>query len=488
MRNYDLMYNKKYYIKEVNMKKVLLTGANGYIGRRLKHALLNNTKIHLRLMVRNANSVSSGVREIVDIVSADVLKPDTLDDALKGIDTAYYLIHGLQHNDFQSLDKTSAQNFLDACVRQGVQRIIYLGGLGDKQTGSEHLLSRIETGEILSSRPEIVQCIWLRAGIIIGSGSSSFEIIRNLVEKLPVMLTPKWVSTLITPIGVDDVISYLVQSLELQINTTIMVDLGEEQMSYRDLMLRTAKAMELNRYLIPINILTPKLSSYWLILFTPVPYSVASSLVEGLKSKVITTNNLRYKYFHVAAKKLEVAVQKAIQEIESNQVISRWSDSGYGAWEVDDIYSIADAVFVDRKVYNLGDISSKRVYESFCKVGGGHGWFQYNWLWNMRGFIDKIFKGAGINRGRRDNNYLRIGDSVDFWKVIDLVDDERLLLFAQMKLPGKAWLEFKIHNGQLIQSAYFYPKGLWGRVYWYALIPLHYFIFTNMIKSIINRA
>lgn len=470
------------------MKRILLTGANGYIGRRLKHVLLSKSDLNLRLMVRNANSLSSAVQEHAQIVTADVMNPSTLDDALRDIDVAYYLIHGLNHGNFRELDRQSAQNFVDACVRQNVETIIYLGGLGDKKTGSEHLLSRIETGEILSSRPDKVHCIWFRAGVIIGSGSASFEIIRHLVQKLPVMITPKWVRTLVTPIGVDDVIDFLVAALDLPTTSNLMIDLGEEAMSYGDLMLRVAKAMGLKRYLIPVNVLTPKLSSYWLAIFTPVPYSVSSSLIEGLRSEVTVNNNLQHEYFTIHPKTLEETVKRAITEIESNQVLSRWSDSGSGAWEIDHSHDIADALFMDRRVIELNTLSPEKVFHSFCSIGGENGWFGYDWLWNLRGFIDKLFKGAGINRGRRDPSALRIGDSVDFWKVVDLVENERLLLFAQMKLPGKAWLEFKIHDGKLIQSAYFYPYGIIGRLYWYSLIPLHFLIFTNMAHSIIKRS
>jgi hypothetical protein len=267
-----------------------------------------------------------------------------------------------------------------------------------------------------------------------------------------------------------------------------MIDLGEEAMSYGELMLRVAKAMGLKRYLIPINLLTPKLSSYWLTLFTPVPYNVASSLIEGLKSEVLTTNTLRRNFFDFVPATLEESVHEAIQEIESNQIQSRWSDSGTGAWEIDHRHDIADAVFIDRRILPLGNLTPAEVYKTFCAIGGTNGWFGYDWLWRVRGVIDKLAKGAGINRGRRDPLTLRPGDSVDFWKVVDLIPDERLLLYAQKKLPGKAWLEFKIHDNTLIQSAYFYPYGILGRLYWYALIPLHYLIFTNMIKEIMAKA
>ena len=469
--------------------QILLTGANGYIGRRLKHELLKNDRLKIRLMVRNAASISTETSLVCEVIEADVLDPKTLDAALEGIETAYYLIHGLNNSDFREKDRLSAQNFLDACIRQNVKTIIYLGGLGNKKTGSEHLLSRIETGEILSSAPDKVRCIWFRAGIIIGSGSASFEIIRHLVQKLPLMITPKWVSTQVTPIGVNDIITYLQTALELHPNKNLMIDLGEEVMSYGDLMIRTAAVMGLKRYLFPVNVLTPKLSSYWLALFTPVPYSIASSLIEGLKSEVVVENDLRHLLFSIKSKTLEESVTLALQEIESNQVISRWSDSGAaGTWENNKRPDAADALYIDRRTIELNGHIPENVYRSFCSIGGKNGWFGYDWLWNIRGFIDKLFKGVGVNRGRRNSRELRIGDSVDFWKVVDIVENERLLLYAQMKLPGKAWLEFKIHDNKLIQSAYFYPNGVLGRIYWLCLIPFHYLIFTNMSHSIVERS
>lgn len=467
---------------------ILLTGADGYIGRRLKRVLMLQKDISLRLMVRHRPSLSSDVRSDIEVIQADVLKKETLDAALEGIDVAYYLIHGLARPNYQELDRLSAQNFLEAAIRNKVKTIIYLGGLGEKSSASEHLLSRIETGEILSSRPDAVKCLWFRAGVIIGSGSASFEIIRNLVQKLPIMITPRWVESLITPIGVDDVIGYLDDAKMLNTLQNEIIDIGSETMSYGELMLRVAAAMGLRRRLIPVPLLTPKLSSYWLTIFTPVPYSVASSLIEGLKSEVVMSNNRAAELFNRHPITLEASVEKAIEEIRTHQIISRWSDSGGGAWEIDHAHDIATAVFSDRRVLPLGEKSPRAIFKSFCAIGGSNGWFGYDWLWKVRGGIDKLLGGAGINRGRRDSETLRIGDSLDFWKVVDLVEDERLLLYAQMKLPGSAWLEFKIHQGNLIQSAYFYPDGVSGRLYWYALIPLHHLIFANMAKKILQRA
>ncbi|WP_298754543.1 SDR family oxidoreductase [uncultured Arcobacter sp.] len=469
--------------------KVLLTGSTGYIGRRLKHRLIQDENIDLRLLVRDKKSISSKIIEKVEVFEGDTFHKESLEKALKDVDIAFYLIHSLNRKDYKNLDKISAQNFLDMAISSGVKKVIYLGGLGVKnEHTSEHLLSRLETGEILSSSDKI-QTIWIRAGVIIGSGSTSFEIIRNLTEKLPIMTTPKWVNTKAQPIAVDDVLSYLYSSIYLEEKKNLIVDIGAEQLTYKQMMEKTALALGLKRYIIPLPFLSIRLSSYWLNLFTPVPYGVAKALIEGLKSEVVIQNENAKKYFpHIKPMSYIDAVKKAVKEIQNNQVISRWSDRYGKAWDKDHTKEIADAVFVDRRVEDISQYSQENIYKSFISVGGDFGWFDYDFLWKIRGVIDKIIGGVGLKRGRRDQFNLRVGDSLDFWKVIDVQENKRLLLFAQMKLPGTAWLEFKIDGDKLIQSAYFYPKGVWGRLYWYILIPVHYFVFNNMIRSIIKKA
>ncbi len=468
--------------------KILLTGSTGYIGRRLKQKLLNDENIELKLLVRNKKSISS-IDKNVEIIEGDTFDKESLREALKDVEVAYYLIHSLSNENYKDLDKTSAQNFLDVANECGVKRIIYLGGLGVKdENTSEHLLSRIETGEILSSNKN-VQTIWVRAGVIIGSGSASFEIIRNLTEKLPVMTTPKWVDTKAQPIAVNDVLSYLHDALYLDMKENLIVDIGSEQLSYKNMMLKTAKALGLKRYLITLPFMSINLSSYWLNLFTPVPFTVAKALIEGLKSEVVIQNDNAKKYFpNIVPISYEDAVRNAIKEIENNQVISRWNDKGDGVWEKNAQNDISKAVFIDRKEMDISDLDASKVYQVFIGIGGVNGWFDFDFLWELRGIIDKLIGGVGLKRGRRSQCDLRISDCLDFWKVVDLQKNERLLLYAQMKLPGSAWLEFKIKDNKLIQSAYFYPKGVFGRLYWYALVPLHYFVFNNMIKSIIKKA
>jgi len=469
--------------------KVLLTGSTGYIGRRLKQQLLKNSIIDLRLFVRNKNSISSEVLQKVEVFEGDTFDTRSLEKALSGVDVAYYLIHSLNRDNYKELDKKSAQNFVDIASQCGVKKIIYLGGLGVKdEYTSEHLLSRLETGEILSSNSNL-QTIWIRAGVIIGSGSASFEIIRNLAEKLPVMLTPKWVETKAQPIAVEDVIQYLESSLFLEQKKNLIVDIGTEQLSYRQMMLKTASALGLQRYIIKVPFMSITVSSYWLNLFTPVPFSVAKALIEGLKSEVVKQNDNAKIYFpHIKPISYEEAVKKATQEIKENQVISRWNDNSGEIWDRDHKKQINDAVFVDRKEGNISGIEASKVYNSFISIGGENGWFDFDFLWEIRGIVDKMLGGVGLKRGRRSQCDLRTGDCLDFWKVIDIQKEKRLLLYAQMKLPGEGWLEFKIENDKLIQSAYFYPRGVWGRIYWYTLVPLHYFVFTNMLHNIIKKS
>lgn len=465
---------------------ILLTGASGYIGRRLKNRLLAEKDITLRLFVKQGQSVKH--QQNIEVFEGSSFDVPSLDRALAGVDTAYYLIHSMESKNFKELDRQSAQNFVDACARAGVKRIIYLGGLGEKESASEHLLSRIETGEILSSKPDQIQTLWFRAGVIIGSGSASFEIIRNLVEKLPFMITPKWVNTLCQPSAQRDVIEYLAAAAKSKIVGNMTIDIGSEKMSYLELLLGYANAVGLKRTLLPVPFFSPKLSSYWLTLMTPVPYSVASALIEGLKSEVVVKNdNAKLLFPQIVPLSYEMAVKEAVNEIQNAQIVSRWSDASGEAWEVDHS-SIADAIFVDRQIIPLENIDPKSIYETFISVGGNNGWFGYEILWKVRGFIDKLFGGYGLSRGRRDPKDLRIGDSVDFWKVVDLQDGNRLLLFAQMKLPGRAWLEWLIKDNNLYQSAYFYPHGLFGRIYWYLMLPFHWFIFSGMAKNIIKKA
>ncbi len=305
--------------------RVLLTGATGYIGRRLMKRLTADEGVRLRLLVRSEKKLQALTTHPPEIIEGDTLDRESIAKAASGIDVAYYLVHSMgAGSSFEELDRISAENFREACVAEGVRRIIYLGGLGVKETASRHLMSRIETGEILSASPSRIQTIWLRAGIIIGSGGASFDIIWHLVKKLPVMITPQWVNTMTQPIAVDDVVEYLFQSKDLVADGNLVVDVGAEKMTFREMMERTSRSMGLKRLMIPVPVLTPTLSSYWLILFTPVPFRVASALVEGLKSETVVTNDNARKFFPlIRPMPFDDAVKRALREIAERQVHTR---------------------------------------------------------------------------------------------------------------------------------------------------------------------
>jgi uncharacterized protein YbjT (DUF2867 family) len=471
--------------------KVLVTGATGYIGRRLVERLLGKTEVNVRVLVRNRNKLQAALIDKVEIVEGDTFSEDALNAALEGIDTAYYLIHSMGSDaDYQELDRKSAENFRTRCIAAGVRRIIYLGGLGVKDTASKHLLSRIETGEVLAAEPERIQTIWFRAGVIIGSGSASFEIIRNLVQKLPGMITPKWVKTFTQPIGIEDVLSYLVNAIHLAEKKDLIVDIGAETLSFKQMMQQAAEVMGLRRFLIPVPVLSPKISSYWLILFTPVPLRLAAALVEGLKSETVLQNDNASRFFpEIVPASFRDTVRHAIEELERNQVLSRWCDSsGNIACDIKDFDSPAGAILRDIREVQLNGAEPAAVFDSACSLGGEQGWYRYTILWRFRGFLDKLAGGYGLNRGRRLDGEVRIGDALDFWKVADVKKDKRLLLYAQMKVPGKAWLEFDIQPDRLVQTAHFLPRGLWGRLYWYVVLPLHHLVFSDLAEKLVKRA
>lgn len=472
------------------MKKIFIAGATGFVGRRVLKELIN-FDLSISVLLRNRFKLENELREKVDIYEGDILDSELLNNALKGVQTALYLVHMMgDSSEYVQREKNSAEKFLNACIQNGVRRIIYLGGLGDKNTASKHLLSRYATGEILSSAPEKVKTIWFRAGVIVGSGSASFEIIRSIVEKLPVMVAPKWVNTLTSPVFIGDVVKYIVSSVFLEQDIHGQVDLGMKPLTFKDMIIKTGRVMGLKRFMITVPVLTPRLSSYWLILFSPVNFMIARELVMGLKSESIKLNNLAEKYFpEILVTDFEEAVRISLGEIERDQVISRWCDSSKGKkCDVPLVSDIAKAVYVDMYTSAFDESYVDKLFEVCKSVGGKNGWFALDFLWEIRGFIDKIIGGYGLNRGKRTSKNIRVGDVIDFWKVIDIVENKRLLLEAQMKVPGKAWLEFSIIDNIFTQTAYFYPKGLGGRIYWYLMLPFHKIIFKMMMKNMLARA
>ncbi len=472
--------------------KVLLTGSTGYIGRRLAVRLLEREDVNMRLLVRNAKKLEPAESGNAEIIEGSTFDKKALGRAVVGIDTAYYLIHsmGERGGDFEQLDRRSAENFREACIGAGVKRIVYLGGLGRIQNASRHLRSRIETGEILSARPEKIQTLWFRAGIVIGSGSAGFEIVRNLVEKLPVMIAPRWVDSRTQPVSIRDVLLYLEGALDVQEKEDWVIDIGSKIITFKTMMLETARVMGLRRWIIKVPLFTPRLSSYWLVLFTPVPYGIASSLVEGLKSETIIENEVARKMFPgIVPLSFPEAVAEALLETENNEIISRWCDGTAGdECDIESNGEISGRVYhIEIKQTNAA-LSSGDIFNRVVSLGGERGWLSFPLLWRVRGIIDKLAGGYGINRGRRHPDTLRLGDSVDFWRVVDYNPGKRLLLFSQMRLPGKGWLEFNVGENSFVVRAHFIPRGIMGRLYWVMLYPAHRMIFRKMARGISERS
>jgi uncharacterized protein YbjT (DUF2867 family) len=431
----------------------------------------------------------------VEAVTADVLQPDTLEKALAGCDVAYYLIHSMgSAGSFRDTDRIAANNFAEAAAKAGVGRIIYLGGLGDEDDRlSPHLGSRHEVGRALASGP--VPVTELRAAVIIGSGSVSFEMLRYLTEVLPAMVTPSWVQTRCQPIAIRDVLLYLGACLnETAPGHTVYEIGGPEVLSYLDMMQAYARVAGLpRRFVVPVPVLSPRLSSLWIGLVTPLPVGVARPLVDSLKNEVIVHDNTAESRFGIAPTPLDLAIERALEHSTDLSVSTRWSDATTGpaqAFEGDPSWS-GGTLFVDHKTATT-TASPDDVFWSFSRIGGDVGYHGYNWLWKLRGILDIVVGGVGLRRGRRHPEDIRLEDTVDFWRVTGVEPGRWLQLSAEMRLPGEAWLEWSTEAEDTLtvlhQSAYFRPKGLSGRLYWYALLPFHAFIFGNMARRIAATA
>jgi uncharacterized protein YbjT (DUF2867 family) len=478
-----------------NQVKILLTGATGYVGGRLL-SKLESSPHSVRCMSRNPDSLSDVVGESTEIVYGDAFKPETLDAALEDIHTAYYLVHSMGSDaDFEKADRKAAQYFADACSRQGVKRIIYLGGLGNPDHKlSKHLRSRQEIGNILRTSSAAV--IEFRASIIIGSGSLSFEMIRALVERLPVMICPQWVRVMAQPIAIEDVLSYLYQALELPIRKTVVFEIGgPDQMSYGDIMQLYAKLRGLRRWMIPVPLLTPYLSSLWLGLVTPLYARVGRKLVESLRNPTLVSSNLADKYFTVRPRSTEMAIVRALVNEDEEFAVTRWSDSVSSAGKPKSWGGVRfGSRLVDSRTQQV-DVSAPEAFVPIRKIGGQTGWYYGDWLWKIRGFLDLLVGGVGVRRGRRDAEQLTVGDALDFWRVQKFKNGELLRLRAEMKVPGRAWLEFEVQpvdgdkrRSVVRQTAIFDPVGVFGLAYWYALYPVHQFVFAGMLRKICAAA
>ena len=474
--------------------KILLTGANGYIGTRLLPILLDEGS-EVVCMVRDERrfALESDFGNQVQIITGDLLDPEGLKSIPKDIDAAYYLVHSMsgKDKDFAEQELRSAQNFVKAIQQTNCQQLIYLTGITNDIELSTHLNSRLAVEEELKSSG--IAYTILKAAIIIGSGSASFEIIRDLAEKLPVMIAPKWVRTKCQPIAIRDVLAYLSGVLGHKKAMNSVFDIGgPDILSYKQMLLGYAKSRGLKRYILTVPVLTPRLSSWWLNLVTAVPFSLARSLVDSMKNEVICENEEIKKVVPRVCLTYNEALKLAFEKIEQNSIVSSWKDAlnrGYLETSFMDQVKVPQNGTVEYKVKMPFERKAEEVFDNIWGIGGSRGWYYLDWLWSFRGFLDKMFGGVGTRRGRTSNTHLQAGDVLDFWRVL-LADksNKRLLLYAEMKVPGEAWLELKViqYHGQsyLSQIATFRPHGLWGRLYWYAMFPFHLVLFKGMAKQI----
>lgn len=476
---------------------VLLTGATGYVGGRLLEKLERGGR-RVRCLSRRPGTLQDRVASTTEVVTGDALKPETLAAAMEGVDTAYYLVHSMgTTGDFAEEDRRAAQNFASAATAAGVRRIIYLGGLGNSdatagQQLSPHLRSRQETGDYLRAHHH--QVIELRASIVIGSGSLSFEMIRALVERLPVMICPKWVKVKAQPIAIEDLLEYLTASLDLPHEVSQVFEIGgPDQASYGEIMQEYARQRGLRRLMIPVPLLTPYLSSLWLGLVTPLYARVGRKLIDSLKNPTLVSNNLAALTFPgIHPRGMSEAISRALANEDHEFATTRWSDAlsaggspqSWGGTRFGSRLVDSRTLFVP--------VPPAQAFAPIRRIGGRTGWYYANWLWSIRGFLDLLVGGVGTRRGRRDPETLCVGDTCDFWRVEEYEPDRRLRLAAEMKLPGRAWLEFEVTpapgGSEIRQTALFDPLGLFGLVYWYGISPLHFFVFSGMLRNIARAA
>jgi uncharacterized protein YbjT (DUF2867 family) len=472
--------------------KILVTGSTGYIGKRLIPILINEGH-HVVCAVRDKLRTDKTYlnEENITIVEADFLKWETLKNIPKDIDVAYYLIHSMSNTskDFETLEAQCAENFKTYFESTLVKQVIYLSGITNQENLSKHLQSRKNVEDIL--RSEKYALTIFKAGIIVGSGSSSFEIIRDLVEKLPVMIAPKWLNTKTQPLAVRDVMSFLSRAKGREELYDKSYDVfGPEILTYKQMLLEFAKIRGLKRYILTVPVMTPKLSSYWLYFVTSTSYKLASSLVDSMGIEIVGKPSNINQLLGVNPITYKEAVELAFEKIEQNSIVSSWKDSMVSSGRLNNNFHKYINVpkygcfrdYKERKVHN--EVSTiNRIWS----IGGTTGWYYGNFLWKVRGYLDKLFGGIGLRRGRTHVSELDTGDALDFWRVI-FADkaQKKLLLYAEMKLPGEAWLEFKIEDGLLKQTATFRPRGLAGRLYWYSVLPFHGFIFKGMINKLVE--
>lgn len=470
--------------------KILLTGANGYIGMRLLPLLLELGH-EVVCAVRNKERLSIDKKTLakIAVVEIDFLETSKEEIIPFDIDIVYFLIHSMSSStsDFDEMEARTAHNFNSYIKNTRVKQVIYLSGIVNDDTLSKHLRSRKNVEEILSEGNYNLTV--LKAGIIVGSGSSSFEIIRDLCEKLPIMITPKWVLTKTQPIAIRDVMSFLTGVLGNTKTYNKSFDIaGPDVLTYKEMMQQYARYRGFKNWIITVPVMTPKLSSYWLYFVTSTSYKLALNLVDSMKIEVVASDNKLEQLLGIKTHTYREAIDMAFKKIEQNLVISSWKDSMISGRLHENLEKFIQVpnygVLKDEKKLKVQD--KEAVLKNIWKIGGDNGWYYGNWLWRLRGFIDKLIGGVGLRRGRTNPDKIFTGDSLDFWRVL-LADkkSKRLLLYAEMRLPGEAWLEFRIDEESVLhQTATFRPRGLKGRLYWLCVLPFHYFIFRGMIRNI----
>lgn len=471
--------------------RVLLTGGTGYIGGRLLR-LLESQGYRVRCLARRPEVLRQKAAPSTEIVAGDLLDRASLDQALRGVDAAYYLVHSMGSGSFEEADRTAARNFAEAAKEAGVARIIYVGGLGsDVEELSPHLRSRQEVGRIL--RESGVPVLEFRASIVIGSGSLSFEMIRSLVERLPVMIMPKWVSVMAQPIAIDDMLGYLLAALRLPVSEYRVYEIGgAEQVSYADIMRAYARQRGLSPRMIKVPVLTPRLSSLWLGLVTPLYARVGRKLIESIIHPTVVRDTAALQAFDIRPVGIDEAIHRALAREEREFTETRWSDALSSAGEPRQWGGVRFGTrLVDSRVATVA-ASAGAAFAPIQAIGGETGWYSWNVLWQLRGFLDLLVGGVGMRRGRPHPSRLAVGDAVDFWRVEALEPNRRMRLAAEMKLPGRAWLEFEVTSdgasSTIRQTAIFDPVGWLGIAYWYALFPLHQLVFGGMLREIARRA
>lgn len=468
--------------------KILLTGSTGYIGKRLLISLIDKGyEVICCVRDKKRFNPSEKIKEKIEILELDLLDKESLKKIPKDIDGAYYLVHSMSvSKEYKKLEEQCAENFREAINETKINHVVYLSGIVNEEDLSEHLSSRKNVETILEQGN--YHLTTLRAGIIIGSGSASFEIIRDLVEKLPVMITPKWLMTKCQPIGIRDVISFLSLSIFNSKTYDKNFDIGgPDILTYREMLLGFAKERGLKRKIWTVPVMTPRLSSYWLYFVTSTSYKLATSLVDSMKIEVICRDNKINEILKITPTSYQEALSLAFARIKNNNVLSSWKDAYASSGLTDSISDYIEVptfgCFIDSRQREI--VEREKCIKKIWSIGGKTGWYSGNWLWKLRGYLDKLVGGVGLRRGRTNPDTIQAGDALDFWRVLYANKEEgRLLLFAEMKLPGEAWLEFKIEGNTLIQTATFRPLGLLGRLYWYSVFPFHGFIFRGMINNI----